>query len=483
LSSKFPCDAPRRALWSLLAAGAALLPSAPCGAAHSALPFWRVARIGGEAVACLAGARAEAVELIGCNETCAPIPGSSTSATPPASSRFRTGRSRTPTTRRRGRRQRRDPVDGRRRRAAHRAGRSAGRRRLRGGDRAAQRRRRAWVYAFVVPAPARRSPRRYVEYDPQRDAVATARVAIGFGAPTPRYLALRGADGRTGPNLLDRLKVRASARFFGLIPLGRNEDDIQWAFGAWHAGPIRVVRREWQWVRLGWGLRTPIFRTESIVSRDAIELPVRLRLNFPPAYFFRGIEVQAALDFRDLRGWTVRTPAGASGVVGAIDRAAAARLTAPDADWLALEGPTSPSCCACRSAIRSRRCAARSSIATTTEPNRSRCRVNIRRSAFASPSGATSTAATTGSRRSRPRCRRPTTSIGSRAGVPSRCRSTCVRSPWRRLGRPRAAGLTHPASPASDRGIGSRHAVTASRAPARLGRSQPLRQLAQAAGS
>jgi hypothetical protein len=148
-------------------------------------------------------------------------------------------------------------------------------------------------------------------------------------------LALRGADGQFGPNQLDRLKVRAWARFLGIIPLGRDEDDIEWAFGAWQAGPIRVVRREWQWVRLGWGLRTPVFRTESFVYRDTIELPVRLRLNFPPTYFFRGIEVQAVLDFRDLRGWTVRTPAGR------LDTAAAKSGT-PDGgpgDWIALEGP------------------------------------------------------------------------------------------------------------------------------------------------
>jgi hypothetical protein len=197
----------------------------------------------------------------------------------------------------------------------------------------------AWVYAITVPAPAPRSPLRYVEYDAARDRVASARVATGFGAATPRYLALRGPDRAFGANLLDRLKVRASARFLGLIPLGRDEDDIQWVFGAWHAGPIRVARREWQWVRLGWGLRTPIFRTESFVYRDTLELPVRLRLNFPPTYFFRGIEVQAALDFHDLRGWTVHVPVGPLGTVGAGADQRSAPSDGTGADWVAVEGP------------------------------------------------------------------------------------------------------------------------------------------------
>ena len=196
-----------------------------------------------------------------------------------------------------------------------------------------------WAYAFVVPAPAPRSALRYVDYDTATDTVSGARVALGFGAATPRLMRVRDGTGEPGANLLDRLKVRASARFLGVIPLGRDEDDIEWEFGGWRAGPIRVVRREWQWVRLGWRLRTPIFQTETLVTRDSIELPVRLRLNFPPTYFFRAIEVQAALDFRDLSGWRLLVPGAAAHLIGGGQNAAAAALNEREADWLALAGP------------------------------------------------------------------------------------------------------------------------------------------------
>jgi hypothetical protein len=194
-----------------------------------------------------------------------------------------------------------------------------------------------WVYAFAVPAPAPRSPVRYVEYDAARRRRARS-VAVGFGAATCGISPCAAATAASATGS-DRLKVRATARFLGSSRSAADEDDIEWAFGAWHAGPIRVVRREWQWVRLGWGLRTPIFRTESFIYRDFVELPVRLRLNFPPTYFFRGIEVQATLDFRDLDGWTVRAPSGPLAVVGATPEHLRARGDAPDGDWLALEGP------------------------------------------------------------------------------------------------------------------------------------------------
>jgi len=165
-----------------------------------------------------------------------------------------------------------------------------------------------WFYVAGATAPAPRSPRRYVSYDPESDVFWGRRVAIRFGAATPRALWLREPDGKLGGNLLDRLKIRASARFFGFIPLGRDEDDIESRYVAWKIGTVRVLRREEKWVRLGFGLRTPIFRSETTFYPDYVELPVRLRLNFPPAHFFSAIEVRALLDFADLRGWRLRVP-------------------------------------------------------------------------------------------------------------------------------------------------------------------------------
>jgi len=323
----------------LAAVAAAPLLGVPEIAPGAALPFWRATRLSGEALGCLNGRAEDTVELLACQATCAPIPWQLDERDSNGEYALPSGPEPNPDVPPGVI----DPNDellwmasdaGRRIRLgeAPPGAECAVEIELRSNDAV------GWVYAFAVPAPAR-SPLRYVDYDPASDRVSTARVAIGFGAATPRYLALRDADGQLGPNLLDRLKVRASARFFGLIPLGRDEDDIQWVFSAWRAGPIRVIRREWQWVRLGFGLRTPIFRTESFTYRDSVEMPVRLRLNFPPSYFFSGIEVQAALDFRALDGWTVAAWNGPLGVVGSLSVAVRDGINALDGEWLALAGP------------------------------------------------------------------------------------------------------------------------------------------------
>ncbi len=166
---------------------------------------------------------------------------------------------------------------------------------------------RRWLRAALYAGPAPRSPIRYVDYDQAGDRMSSDRVALTFGGPTPRGLALRSGT-LAGRDLLDRLKIRASARFFGVFPLHRDEDSIQSVYEAWRVGPIRVIRRERKWVDLAFGFRTPYMRTETTFYRDYALLPVRMRLNFAPATLLSAIHLRAALDFIDLRGWRLWFP-------------------------------------------------------------------------------------------------------------------------------------------------------------------------------
>ena len=166
-----------------------------------------------------------------------------------------------------------------------------------------------WAYLVAFAESAPRSPIWYVEYDAATDRVRGQRVSLGFHQGLPNYLAVAGGPGPPGDNLLDRLKVRASATFlFGLIHFVRNEDDLSTQFAGWRQGPIRVIRCQRQWVRVGWGIRSPTFGSYTYFYRDFAELPVGLHLNFRPTYFFGNIVVRVILDFRDLRGWSVLAP-------------------------------------------------------------------------------------------------------------------------------------------------------------------------------
>jgi hypothetical protein len=198
-----------------------------------------------------------------------------------------------------------------------------------------------WAYLVSCPRIAPRSDVSYVDYDPVNDRVRGAHVSLGFRNGVPNYLTLDGSAAAAGPNLLDRLQVRATATFlWGLIHFSRDESDLTTQFVAWRRGPIRVIRRQRQWVRIGWGIRSPTFGSYTYFYRDFAELPVSLRLNFPPRYFFGDIAVETVLDFRDLSGWSVLVPSlhGVIPIDGPMTPQKEALNQLTDS-WFALLGP------------------------------------------------------------------------------------------------------------------------------------------------
>lgn len=169
-------------------------------------------------------------------------------------------------------------------------------------------------------------------YDPARDEVKLRHAAIRFARGMPQELQLGG-----GENVLDRTKVRARATFvFGWIGIQRNEDDVQARLLGWRSGPLRTIRIQEQWVRIGWGLRTPIFRSVAFFYPEFVDLPLGLRLRFPATFFFHDIRIQVYADFRDLRGWQVWFPEGDHvGVDGRMDETEQS-LNQRSASWFAL---------------------------------------------------------------------------------------------------------------------------------------------------
>lgn len=179
-----------------------------------------------------------------------------------------------------------------------------------------------------------RSPPQVLRYDPIRDEVVLRHASLHFHAGMPHELRLDG-----GANVLDRTKVRARATFaFGWIAIERNEEDVQARLLGWRAGPLRVIRVQEQWVQVGWGLRTPRFRSVAFFYPYLVDLPLGMRLRFPATFFFHDIRIQVYADFSDLRGWQVYLPEGDRVVVdGRMDEADKG-LNGREATWFALRG-------------------------------------------------------------------------------------------------------------------------------------------------
>jgi hypothetical protein len=196
-----------------------------------------------------------------------------------------------------------------------------------------------WVYALAYPSAAPRSPRSYVHYDVEADTLSGDGIVLGFRDRIPQFLSVPEGD-HTSANLLDRLKVRASARFLGLIPVSRDESDLEAPEIGWRAGPVRIVRRQRQRIRVGWGIKSPRFIIDTYFSRQSATMPVAFHLNFPPTYFFSNISVETVLDFRGLPGWQVDAPSlDGPKEIDALSPQDLRLLNQTPAEWFALVGP------------------------------------------------------------------------------------------------------------------------------------------------
>jgi hypothetical protein len=140
-----------------------------------------------------------------------------------------------------------------------------------------------------------------VEYDAGARLVRARAYSLTLGTHVPTAFSFMDGNRAYGRNLLDRLKVRVTARvFWGLLQFRRNEDDVTTILLAWKSGPVRVIHRSQLKVRLGYGLSPPKIVAEDFYTADTFESPIIVRLPFDLRYVFGDLTVRIFLDFDGL---------------------------------------------------------------------------------------------------------------------------------------------------------------------------------------
>ena len=168
-------------------------------------------------------------------------------------------------------------------------------------------RHQGWVYLVASEHPPA-SERGYVAYEPGGDFVTTARYRIGLVGALPNYFAL-AADGAVGPNLIDGLRLRATATLRAdLARWNLNERQGHHELIAWKAGPVRAIRRSRHHVVLGLGIRLTAGVANTFFYPRHVYGPGSLKLPFSPGLLFRDITAFGGVDGRDLRGWRYYAP-------------------------------------------------------------------------------------------------------------------------------------------------------------------------------
>jgi len=161
-----------------------------------------------------------------------------------------------------------------------------------------------WAYAVVlaVPSAARANPT-YVSYDAVNDAVISEVYRVTFSKEQPFLLtglSLRDpASDRWGPNLVDTMKVRHTGKLFGQFDFVRTQGDYRSKLVAVKAGPVRVIRRTANHVRVLGFLRTPSIYMDYLCYRQGVTYDVLIDVPFRIGWFFSDMTTRMTMDWRD----------------------------------------------------------------------------------------------------------------------------------------------------------------------------------------
>jgi hypothetical protein len=191
-----------------------------------------------------------------------------------------------------------------------------------------------YAYIAAVRNPWR-STVRYVDYDPRLERIETDHYELSFRRELPDDFRLRDHRGEASTNLISGFELRGKVTVLSMLQFRLTESDIDSRLLAYSVGPVRVIRRLGHRIRVFLGIHSPEVSTVEFFYRDFAQAPFTMRL--PLHKLFRDIQGRIAMDFVDLRGYSLL----ASGLDGPVEISAntpAVVGNATPTEWLALRG-------------------------------------------------------------------------------------------------------------------------------------------------
>jgi hypothetical protein len=193
-------------------------------------------------------------------------------------------------------------------------------------------------YAYIDRSPKPRlSTVRYVDYNPQQELIETDHYRLGLKHELPADIRFQNHRGQGARNLISGFELRGTITILKVLKFSFSENDIDSDLLAYHAGPVRVVRRLGQSFLVIRGIHSPQVSTIEFYYRDFAQEPFTVR--FPFGGLYSSVEGRAAVDFKDVTGFSLF----ASGLKNPLELGKGASLPikstqAPAAKWLAVRG-------------------------------------------------------------------------------------------------------------------------------------------------
>ena len=163
-----------------------------------------------------------------------------------------------------------------------------------------------WVYVRLSKDPVKSSLKNYINYNPETDSISTNLYQLGFSRQTPFLVDVFRWWDATGqqwsPDLIDTMKIRHSGKLFGLLSFNRTHKDYSSELIAIKAGPVRVIRRTENRVRVFLGLKSPALTIDYVLSPDGFVMDTLVDIPFSMGLVFSQLETYTTVDWSSEQG-------------------------------------------------------------------------------------------------------------------------------------------------------------------------------------
>jgi hypothetical protein len=162
---------------------------------------------------------------------------------------------------------------------------------------------RKWVYLQVATADSLTGATKdYVAYDAARDVIETATYKLGFSKPQPFLIdSLQwhiDAANKWSQNVIDTMKIRHKGKLLG-IEFVRTQADYRSRVLAVRAGPVRVIRRTLNSVKMVSFLQSPSVTIDYVAYANGFQMDAMIDLPFKLSWFFSDLTTYTTIDWAD----------------------------------------------------------------------------------------------------------------------------------------------------------------------------------------
>jgi len=141
-----------------------------------------------------------------------------------------------------------------------------------------------------------------LNYEAEQDSVSSAIYKIGFAEQHPFLLnsfqwPLKNQPG-WGTDITDTMKIRHTGQFLG-VDFKRTQDDYLSQLVMVKQGPLRIIRRTENRIKVFWKLKSPALFIDYVMLPDGFIMDTMIDIPFKIGFFFSNLATITTMDWND----------------------------------------------------------------------------------------------------------------------------------------------------------------------------------------